>query len=961
MADYAERVVTELIADTSGYDPKIRTSAQLTDRSMSEIERSATRAEAVVRTSATGMGRSMELASQRTRLLGYQISDVGTQLAAGTSPFLILAQQAPQVANALDGTRGVAGRLATFFSGPWGAAMLAAGSVLGVLATRHSEADERAQRHRTAEETVTAALRGETVATNELLEATRQLREQEDKALESQTERIDGLHREAQATLDLANQRRAALVALLQTARETAATTMASLQSQVRYSAHDAADPAIAGQANAAAEEVARLDAEIAAQTRLIQESAGRLANAATDMARQTATHQGRTEADFDRRRRELEEAYRGRRIVSRETVDGRVVTHTRVQGGSLNRPNLTVERRAALEAELTRKEHDLNLERERAIANAQRLDQAETGINRERERTLVRPATGAVLSQFGADRSGVPIDGRRRAGRRHEGVDIRGNVGDAVVAPEGGVATIRNAPGGLGLYVEIRADSGARNLLAHLSSASIRSGQRVEAGQLVGLIGTSGNAAGGTPHVHWQRQVNGQWVDPMRSVGSSGAAQAAQEAQALQERRVRDEAHFQDQLAALNVDLLNARRRQVQTEEEAAADDIAAIEAERDRKNQQFRDEAAARAQRDATQTAIANAEAEQLVAANNQVAEERKRARLALSQERIEEQRIDIAERDLRDQASVLQARGALARTAMERRDIELRLLDLAHQEEILGIQKQRLQQDLTKAQRRQLDEAERRANERYALGQQSVLRQTAGPMESFLDGIPQTAAEMNEALQEVAADGLQALNDGLAQAASRFLHLGGIAGAVLDRIIADLIQIALRQAELAAFGGEKGGGGGFGGFLSSLGSMFGGGGGGGMNSSINALVAGNYAKLPGFASGYVGPVGGIGGTDNNILSINGRARARVSADETLAIIPQGKALGFSGGAAAMRPHVTQVVQELRLDLTNAVLTPELLAEMNAMAHTAAATGAANGAAFVTRRAAQRARQTL
>ena len=76
------------------------------------------------------------------RNLGRQISDFGTQLAGGQSPFLILAQQAPQVADALADTGGKAAAVASFFAGPWGAALLAAGSALGVLVGKALETGE---------------------------------------------------------------------------------------------------------------------------------------------------------------------------------------------------------------------------------------------------------------------------------------------------------------------------------------------------------------------------------------------------------------------------------------------------------------------------------------------------------------------------------------------------------------------------------------------------------------------------------------------------------------------------------------------------------------------------------------------------------------------------------------------------------------------------------------------------
>lgn len=81
--------------------------------------------------------------------LGFQIGDIGTQLASGTSPFIVFAQQGPQVAQAFgmmsdgaDRTTGATGKsklsfaaLGAFLTGPWGAALMVGASLLGVFAS----------------------------------------------------------------------------------------------------------------------------------------------------------------------------------------------------------------------------------------------------------------------------------------------------------------------------------------------------------------------------------------------------------------------------------------------------------------------------------------------------------------------------------------------------------------------------------------------------------------------------------------------------------------------------------------------------------------------------------------------------------------------------------------------------------------------------------------------------------
>lgn len=68
--------------------------------------------------------------------VGQQIADVAIQAQMGTNAFVILGQQGSQLAFQLSNAGGVAGRVATFFAGPWGAAVLGAASIAGLLATK---------------------------------------------------------------------------------------------------------------------------------------------------------------------------------------------------------------------------------------------------------------------------------------------------------------------------------------------------------------------------------------------------------------------------------------------------------------------------------------------------------------------------------------------------------------------------------------------------------------------------------------------------------------------------------------------------------------------------------------------------------------------------------------------------------------------------------------------------------
>jgi murein DD-endopeptidase MepM/ murein hydrolase activator NlpD len=100
-----------------------------------------------------------------------------------------------------------------------------------------------------------------------------------------------------------------------------------------------------------------------------------------------------------------------------------------------------------------------------------------------------------------------------RGGGRTHTGLDMVAAAGTPLVAIESGRIWSPNWHylGGIGLY--LRGDSGDVYYYAHLSAygPGIGDGVRVGAGQVVGYVGTTGNAA--TPHLHLGYQPGGGWL----------------------------------------------------------------------------------------------------------------------------------------------------------------------------------------------------------------------------------------------------------------------------------------------------------------------------------------------------------------------------------------------------------------------------------------------------------------
>ena len=100
---------------------------------------------------------------------------------------------------------------------------------------------------------------------------------------------------------------------------------------------------------------------------------------------------------------------------------------------------------------------------------------------------------------------------------RAHLGVDYAAPPGAPVVAVADGVVVSAGWAGGGGRQVRLRHSGGLESYYLHLSSFAkgIRSGARVEQGQLIGRVGSSGTATG--PHLDYRIRRNGAFVDPRR------------------------------------------------------------------------------------------------------------------------------------------------------------------------------------------------------------------------------------------------------------------------------------------------------------------------------------------------------------------------------------------------------------------------------------------------------------
>lgn len=103
------------------------------------------------------------------------------------------------------------------------------------------------------------------------------------------------------------------------------------------------------------------------------------------------------------------------------------------------------------------------------------------------------------------------PVSGRQAF---HHGVDLAVGSGTPVMATAQGRVVKAGWAGGYGLLVVLDNGNGVHTRFGHLSSISVREGEDVQQGQLVGRSGATGRVTG--PHLHYEVRIDGGSVDPL-------------------------------------------------------------------------------------------------------------------------------------------------------------------------------------------------------------------------------------------------------------------------------------------------------------------------------------------------------------------------------------------------------------------------------------------------------------
>lgn len=252
------------------------------------------------------------------------------------------------------------------------------------------------------------------------------------------------------------------------------------------------------------------------------------------------------------------------------------------------------------------------------------------------------------------------------------------------------------------------------------------------------------------------------------------------------------------------------------------------------------------------------------------------------------------DILARDLADErlaqermlsdltADLLSLQSGAARTAKERRGIELRLLAMAQQR----ARDERENDPKFRQLSPQRQQAIRDEQERvFGLQRDAVNRANLSPLDAWRDQSLKSIAEVREAYESVAARGLDALNAGIVDAIMNTRDLGEVFSNVAKQMMADIVSIGIRRNLTEPLAEMLFGGGGGGGAKAAARAAKGiGGGGGNWMSKLFSFGKGLF----GFADGRVGGDGKIHGPgtprSDSILALLDGEPIRVSRDESI-----------------------------------------------------------------------------
>lgn len=118
-----------------------------------------------------------------------------------------------------------------------------------------------------------------------------------------------------------------------------------------------------------------------------------------------------------------------------------------------------------------------------------------------------VTPVSGRITSRYG-------VSSNIRSGA-HTGTDIACSSGTPIKAVSAGEIVFSARSGSYGNLIKINHGNGVETWYAHCKTLYAKVGQKVEAGDVIAAVGSTGNSTG--PHLHLEIRVNGKTINPQK------------------------------------------------------------------------------------------------------------------------------------------------------------------------------------------------------------------------------------------------------------------------------------------------------------------------------------------------------------------------------------------------------------------------------------------------------------
>lgn len=281
------------------------------------------------------------------------------------------------------------------------------------------------------------------------------------------------------------------------------------------------------------------------------------------------------------------------------------------------------------------------------------------------------------------------------------------------------------------------------------------------------------------------------------------GKDRSAEEALRKQLDALRDANQFDQDILRAKADVLQAQEALARNEDDRANIQLELLALDRRQYESQLAYEVKINGLTKGAE-GISQAQADQLLEHYN-ITESLKREAIQRDQDQANLRRIArLADVDFDLQREKLDLEAGLAETASEQRDVQLRLLDLWYRQERAKLDAIMAEEEIGSA---AWEEARRRKaglDATQGARRANVEAGTRGPLEDYMSQLPSTTEKWNEALENVAANGLRAVEDGIVDVLTGAKSVGEALQGILGDIIAQLIRIGVQKMIFSTIGG-------------------------------------------------------------------------------------------------------------------------------------------------------------